>query len=115
MCTIIHGFKEILGKNCHDYPKNLYIYKTNLVKDSIYSNFVENSLHDNELDDKIEEDIKNKYYDLIIYGLQKKYINLIYYDIVNQIYKPNEVIFICENDCDYIKFLNIGHTIFVNE
>ena len=30
-CTLLHGFKKLLGDNCHDYPKIPHIYKSNQI------------------------------------------------------------------------------------
>ena len=73
--AILHGFKEIMGINCHDYPKVPHIYKSNNIdysklygKGISYTNLLESDLHDDNLDNTIEENIKNKYYDIVIYG-----------------------------------------------
>jgi hypothetical protein len=122
-CTALHGFKELLGINCHDYPKIPHIYKStdinyyNLYGKGIsYTNLLEQSLHNNDLDNTIEKDIMNKKYDIIIYGSYHR--GMPYYDLVCQIYKPNEIILLCGQDihcCNYIDFVNRGHIVFVRE
>ena len=122
-CVTLHGFKTLFGNNCHDYPKIPHIYKSNSInyanlygKGMTYTNLLEQSLHDNNLDNTINEDIKNKYYDIIIYGSYHK--GLPYYDLINEIYKPNEIILMCGEDihcCNYNDYLKNGHHLFVRE
>jgi len=121
-CLTLHGFKELFGKNCHDYPKIPHLYKSDnnyshlYGKGITYSNLLDHELHDNKLDDSIETDIKNRYYDIIIYGSYHR--GMPYYNLVNSVYKPNEIILLCGediHDCDYREYLNKGHYIFVRE
>ncbi len=65
-----------------------------------YTNILDQSLHDNN----IINDIKNKYYDIVIYGSYHR--GMSYYDLVSRIYKKNEIILLCGEDChncDYNK------------
>jgi hypothetical protein len=120
-CLTLHGFKELFGTNCHDYPKINHIYKGNNYNDlygkgMTYTNLLEHSLHNDNLDNSLIDDIKNKYYDLIIYG--SYYRGIPYYDIINIIYNPSEIILMYGEDnklVDYNYFLNKGHTVFVRE
>jgi hypothetical protein len=112
-----------LGINCHDYPKIPHIYKStdinyyNLYGKGIsYTNLLEQSLHNNDLDNTIEKDIINKKYDIIIYGSYHR--GMPYYDLVCEVYKPNEIILLCGQDihiCCYNEFVNRGHMVFVRE
>jgi hypothetical protein len=116
------GFKELLGKECHDYPKIEHIYKNDIIdykklygKGFTYSNILDNELHNNEYDKNIEEYILNKKYDLIIYG---SYIRGIpYYDLIETIYEPNKIIMLCGEDklCNYRELFEKGFNIFVRE
>ena len=122
-CLLLHGFKELFGSNCHDYPKVPHIYKSNTInlsnlygKGMSYANLLEDILHDNKLDDTIEQNIKNKYYDIIIYGSYHRGIP--YYDLINKIYKPDEIILLCGEDlhcCNYNQYIQKGHYVFVRE
>lgn len=122
-CLTLHGFKMLLGSNCHDYPRIPHIYKSDSIqyhtlygKGFTYTNLLDSSLHDDNLDNTIEENIKNKYYDIIIYGYYHK--SYPYYDIINTVYKPNEILTLCGEDihhCNYLDWLQKGHTIFVRE
>lgn len=122
-CLTLHGFKTLLEKNCHDFPKIPHIYKSDTLKiDGLYgkgmtyTNLVDPTFHDNDLDQTIENDIKNKYYDIVIYGSYHR--GMPYYDLVSEVYKPNEIILLCGEDlhfCDYKKYLEKGHYVFVRE
>ncbi len=122
-CLTLHGFKELFGIKCHDYHKIPHIYKTDDInyknlygRGMSYTNLLHPSLHDNNLDKTIEDDIKNKKYDIVIYGSYHR--GMPYYDLVNQIYKPNEIILLCGEDihnCDNYYWVKKGHTVFVRE
>jgi len=122
-CLTLHGFKKNHGSNCHDYPKIPHIYKSDSIKYNelygkgfTYSNLLDPLLHDDALDISIENDIKNKYYDIIIYGSYHR--GMPYYDLICEIYNPNEIILLCGEDihcCDYNEFIQRGHNVFVRE
>jgi hypothetical protein len=122
-CVTLHGFKELFGENCHDYPKIPHIYKSEnnnysslYGKGITYTNLLEPTLHNDSLDNSIEKDIKNKYYDIIIYGSYHR--GMLYYDLICEVYKPNEIILLCGEDihiCNYNYFLKKGHNLFVRE
>ena len=122
-CLTLHGFKELLGAECHDYPKIPHIYKTNTInysslygKGITYTNLLEPALHNDTYDDQIYEMIQNRMYDTIIYGSHHRGKPL--FDIVNQYYKPNEIILLCGEDiheCTYNNWVNKGYNVFVRE
>jgi hypothetical protein len=122
-CLTLHGFKSILGNNCHDYPKIPHIYKSENInyatlygKGMTYTNLLEQSFHNTTLDIDVVDNIKNKYYDIVIYGSFHR--GMLYYDLVKSIYKPNEIILLCGedlHDCNRGFFLNNQHYIFVRE
>jgi len=122
-CVTLHGFKEIFGEKCHDYPKINHIYKsepnnykTLYGKGITYSNLLEHSFHNNELDKTIEDDILNHKYDIIIYGSYHR--GMPYYNLIRSSYKPDEVILLCGEDlhnCNYSHYAKEGHHIFVRE
>jgi hypothetical protein len=125
-CVTLHGFKMLFGSNCHDYPKVPHIYKTNDInynglygKGISYSNLLDQQLHCDELDTTIYEDIKNKNYDIVIYGSYHR--GMPFYVVVCEIYKPHEIILLCGEDiqpclpCNYNHFVNKGHHVFVRE
>jgi FkbM family methyltransferase len=122
-CITLHGFKELFGIKCHDYPKIPHIYKTDYIdytklygRGMTYTNLLDSSLHDDNLDNTIVQDIQNKKYDIVIYGSYHR--GMLFYDLVNQIYKPNEIILLCGEDihkCDNYTWVEKGHSVFVRE
>ena len=122
-CLTLHGFKTLLEKNCHDFPQISHIYKSDTIKMEglygkgfTYANLVDPTFHDNDLDNTIENDIRNKYYDIVIYGSYHK--GMPYYDLISKVYNSNEIILLCGEDlhfCDYKKYLEKGHYVFVRE
>lgn len=122
-CLTLHGLKEIFGKKCHDYPIIPHIYKSDTIdfkklygKGMTYSNILDRSLHDDACDENIEKDIKNKKYDIVIYGSFHR--GMPFYELVNSVYLPNEILLICGEDlhpCNYYQFTNKGHCLFVRE
>jgi hypothetical protein len=122
-CITVQGFKELFGSKCHDYPKIPHIYKTNFInysrlygKGITYTNNLEENLHNDELDKSIESDIRNKKYDIIIYGSYHR--GMPFYDLVYKIYNPNEIILMCGEDlhiCNYNNWISKGHNVFVRE
>jgi len=125
-CVTLHGFKKLLGIKCHDYPKISHIYKSNTInykqlygKGISYTNLLDSELHDDCLDYNIEQHINNKYFDIIIYG--SYYRGMPFFDNVNKIYKPNEIILLCGEDLHNCKYnlYNLykdkGYNMFVRE
>ena len=136
---MLHGFKELLGIECHDYPKVKHIYKNQNIdytklygKGMTYTNLLDSSLHKECSNDDIEENIKNKYYDLIIYGLYHEGMPL--YDLIKNVYEPNKIVLFCGDDiyksnvffdghahrfnkhcCDYKQWSDKGFNVFVRE
>jgi len=131
-CLTLHGFKTLFGNNCHDYIKVPHIYKSDSInykelygKGITYTNLLDQNLRNNKLDNTIIEDIKNKYYDIVIYGSYHR--GMPHYDLICKTYKPDEIILFCGedhhscNDCvkhgrpSYNNILKKGHHIFVRE
>jgi len=122
-CMTLHGFKSLFGSDCHDYPKVPHIYKFNNIncksmygKGITYTNLLDPKLHNDNLDNTIIHDIKNKYYDIIIYGSYHR--GMPYYDLISKIYKSNEIILLCGEDlhkCNYHDYVKKGHSVFVRE
>ena len=120
-CLTLHGFKETFGKNCHEYPKIPHLYKSKDIdfsklygKGMTYTNLLDEKLYDNDVN--VIENIKNKVYDIVIYGSYHRGVP--YYDTVKKIYKPNEIILLCGEDihqCDYNFWLKKEHHVFVRE
>ena len=121
-CVTLHGFKELYGTNCHDYPKVTHLYHSKKSikhlygKGMTYSKLLNDSYHDDKKDLTIVEDIQNHVYDIIIYGSYHR--GMPFYDvIVKSNYKDN-LIMLCGEDihsCDYSYWVKKGHTLFVRE
>jgi hypothetical protein len=127
-CLTLQGFKELFGSNCHDYCGVPHIYKNFqnprvlYGKGITYTNNIDETLRNDRLDDTIIEDIKNKYYDIVIYGSIHR--GMPFYDLVSNSYNPEEIIMLCGEDCDehsnkhtcvYQKFIDKGNYVFVRE
>ena len=124
-CVTLHGFKELYGSSCHDYPKIPHIYKSGSInysalygKGITYTNLLDSVNHDSVLNTTIAEDIRTKKYDIVIYGSYHR--GMPFYDLVCGIYKPNEIILICGEDlhgCNHNHniFVQKGHSVFVRE
>ena len=121
-CLTLHGFKSLLGADCHDFPKIPHIYKqvnnnySSLYGKGItYSNLIDIDLHNNLLNKKLLQDIKHRYYDIIIYGSYHRGMPL--YNYIIKYYKANEIVLLCGEDihiCNH-KYMNNNHHIFVRE
>lgn len=122
-CSILPGFKALIGSECHDYPKIPHVYKTDTLnysklygKGITYTNLLNSDSHNDALDHTIERDIQNKYYDIVIYGSYHR--GMPYYDLVSKTYDANKIILLCGEDihkCNYGHWTNKGHHVFVRE
>jgi len=122
-CLTLHGFKTLFGDKCHDNPKVSHIYKSKTInyenlygKGITYTNLLEKSLHDDNLSNTIYQDIKNKYYDIVIYGSYHR--GMPYYNLISELYNKNEIILLCGEDihsCNCNQFVEKGHCVFVRE
>jgi len=122
-CLTLHGFKEIFGTSCHDYPKIPHLYNSENInyrtlygKGITYTNLLDDSLHDDELDKTILDDIVTHKYDIIIYGSYTR--GMPYYELVCSSYKANEIILLCGEDLrnyNYNYYVEKGHLVFVRE
>ena len=122
-CLCLHGFKELLGSNCHDFPKVPHIYKNHNIpsnrlygKGFSYSGLLETDLHDDEWDKTLIDNIKERQYDLVVYGSFHR--GMPFYDLVSSVYEPNKIILLCGEDihaCNYNLLIERGHTVFVRE
>ena len=80
---------------------------------------MDRTLHNDNYDTTVQEDIINKKYDLIVYGSYHR--GTPFLDLVSKHYEPNQVIFLCGEDnggcChnNHIEILNKGFTVFVRE
>jgi hypothetical protein len=121
-CLTLHGFKVLFGSNCHEYPKISHIYKSDANHNHLYgkgisySKLLDPSYRNDALDDSLTEHIKNKYYDVVVYGSLHR--GLPFYELIRTIYKPHEIILLCGEDlhcCNCYDYINNGNTVFVRE
>ena len=126
---ILHGLKTRFGSKCHEYPKQPYLYKFNSNSDSninnvselygkgiTYSELLDINMRDDDLDQTLIHNIQNKYYDIIIYPNYHR--SMLYYDLVNTVYSPNDIILLCKNGIrarNYHTWANKKHPIFIRE
>lgn len=115
---VFYGLRELFEDNVVDSTQIISLYKE-----------YENKIHPQHLWGKmttfwligenninrsnIEEKIKDKYYDLIIYGAIKRCKN--YYDLVSKIYPSNKIILIDGNDESDLDPLYEKHLYFKRE
>jgi hypothetical protein len=121
-CVTLHGFKKLFGTDCHDHPKIPHIYKNQNIdysklygKGISYTNLLEESEFRKENLD-LENSIKNKEYDIVIFGSLHR--GLLYYHLVSEHYKPNEIILLCGEDihkCTCNDYIKKGNYVFVRE
>lgn len=105
-CLILIGLKELLGpENVIDVPKVAHIYSSYTKdirklkgKGMTYTHILTDIPVNRE---NIEDQIKNKEFDLVIYGSVHR--GLPYLDIVQKTYAPEKIIYFCGEDlhsCD---------------
>ena len=114
-CTLI-GLKELLGMRIIDFPKIPHIYKSYphdikklYGKGITYAKVVPDEPIDRE---NIKERIKNKEFDLIIYGSLHR--GLPFYETVLQKYGPDQIIYLCGEDDQYCTHVHM-HNLFLRE
>lgn len=109
-CTLI-GFKELFGDRVIDYPKIPHIYKSYphdlrqlYGKGMSYTKVLEDLPIDRE---NIEQRIKNKEFDLIIYGSIHR--SLLLYELVSNYYEPEKIIYLCGEDAHNCGYSNLSN------
>ena len=120
-CLTLHGLKQLIGSNCHDYPKLSHMYTDYeggplYGKGFTYSKLLDLSLRNDSQDTTILEDIKQQRYHMVIYGSYHR--GMPFYDIVCKYYPTNKIILLCGEDihcCDASFFIKKGHPVFVRE
>jgi len=129
-CLTLHGFKELFGAQCHDYPKVPHLYKdypgdrNQLYGKGFSCSYLLDSTKDrnDELDKTVLEDIRQHKYDLIIYGSIHRGHPFI--DTVTWEYHPTQVVFFCGEDmydtteyarCPLQFYSEKGHPCFIRE
>jgi len=123
-CNTLTGFKDLFGHECHDFPKVRHIYNnysTQVVnelygKGFSYSRTLDVDKRCEFYDESLEEDIKNKKYDLIIYGSLHR--GFPYWEFIKKMYDRKDIILLCGEDthhCNWPDHVYYGFTTFVRE
>lgn len=115
---IFHGLRELYGNSVVDSTKIVSLYKefkNKIPRQHLWGGMTLFWLIDNDDIDRndIEAKIKNKYYDLIIYGAIKRCKD--YYNLVTQYYPDNKIICIDGNDESELDPLYNRHLYFKRE
>lgn len=104
-CLTLHGFKELFGADCHDYPRISHLYKDFATPGNIYGRgmsytcLLDLSMRNPENDRSIQQDIISKKYDLIVYGSTHR--GLPFLDIVTKSYPKDSIVFLCGEDTNH--------------
>jgi hypothetical protein len=116
---LFHGLTELENIEVIDSTPIIHLYKENQNKIPIHhlwgKGFTSTYLINNNNIDRsnIEEKIKDKYFDLIIYGAVNRCLD--YYDIVSKIYPSNKIFLIDGSDSVDIHNLSTVHPYFKRE
>jgi hypothetical protein len=115
---VFYGLRELFGDDVVDSTQIISLYKEyegRIPSQHLWGGMTAFWLiGDNNIDrTNIEEKIKDRYYDLIIYGAIKRCKN--YYDLVSQHYPANKVILIDGNDESELDPLYHKHLYFKRE
>lgn len=115
---VFYGLRELFGDDVVDSTQILSLYKEyegRIPKQHLWGGMTAFWLiGDNKIDrTNIETKIKDKYYDLIIYGAIKRCKD--YYDLVSKIYPANKIILIDGNDESELDPLYKKHLYFKRE
>lgn len=121
-CLTLHGLKTTYGAMCHDYPKIKHLYTDFDNSYELYGNgfscskLLNPNIHNDAYDTNIETLIKSNYFDIVIYGSLHR--GLPFFELVQQCYSPNNVVFMCGEDLHppcYADLVKNGCKIFVRE
>jgi hypothetical protein len=100
---VLHGLKRRLGAECHDFPRINHMYADFEGDCSEFhgrgfsmTRLLDPALHDNALDAGVEEDIRARRYDLVVYGSVHRNAPLL--DVVFASYPPSQIVGICGED-----------------
>ena len=122
-CLTLHGFKQLMGAYCHDYPMVPHLYKDSSIdykslygKGITYTNLLDRALHNDVFDTNLEMLIKTRYFDAIVYGSYHRGMPLI--DLVTKYYNTHEIVLMCGEDlhkCNHAQMCKKGFCTFVRE
>lgn len=115
---VFYGLRELFGDDVVDSTQILSLYKE--YEGKIYPQHLWGGMTafwligENNIDrSNIEEKIKDRYYDLVVYGAINRCKN--YYDLVSKYYPPNKVILIDSADENNLNPLYEKHLYFKRE
>ena len=107
-CLTLSGFKNLIGAECHDYPKVTHLYDDytgdftrHWGGGMTYQKIIKKENRNDEYDSTIEDDIAQHKYDIVVYGSYHRGLPLI--DVVTRYYKDKEIVLLCGEDCDVDK------------
>lgn len=115
-CLMLTGFKELLPGRVVDVPKIDHIYKS--YPHDIRALYGKGISYTKNIDDlpidreNVEERIKNKEFDLVIYGSVHR--GLRYIDLVQRTYEPEKIVYLCGEDAHLCGYANL-HNLFLRE
>jgi hypothetical protein len=122
-CLTLHGFKELFGIDCHDYPRIPHLYtdfpnpKLIYGRGMTYTCLLNPNMRNPENDQTIEQDIINKKYDLIVYGSSHR--GLPFIDIASNVMSKDTIVFLCGEDehpnCQLKTLGTEGYNVFIRE
>jgi len=116
---LFYGFTELNNIEVVDSTPIIHLYKENKTKiptQHLWGKGFSSSylIEDDTIDrTNIENKIKDKYFDLVIYGTVKRCLD--YYDLVSSIYPPNKIILIDGDDFIEVHPLSTKHPYFKRE
>jgi hypothetical protein len=97
---LLHGFKQLYGNSVVDIPRKDCMYKSsNVDKLSLYGRgfTISKTLDDDDADrTDIEQKIKDKFFDVIVYGSVHR--NREYIDLCTKVYPKSQIIFVDGED-----------------
>ncbi len=107
-CLTLSGFKNLLGAECHDYPKVAHLYD-DYSGDFVphwgggmtYQKTIKKENRNDDYDKSVVRDIIDHKYDIVVYGSYHRGTPLI--EIVTSFYKDEDLVFLCGEDCDVDK------------
>jgi hypothetical protein len=119
-CLTLHGFKELFGSNCHDYPCVQHLYtdypnpKDIYGKGMTYTCLLDKTKYrDINADLTVENDIKNHKYDLIVYGSIHRGVP--FWNLVHEYYSSNDIVLMCGEDSLACRHSEFTDYVFIRE
>ena len=120
-CLTLTGFKQLLGKRCADYPVIPHLYDDFKEVQSLYGkgfNYTRQLPAELKTYGVDIREIQNHDFDLVIYGSLHRGLPL--WGLVNEFYKPSEIIMLCGEDDDHNRdcckdYVEQGYQVFIRE